>query len=184
MRWHCGVLARCLLACRAPRSVFTAAARFSKGETRFCRSGEQAKEECWRRCVPQKLQTSYLLCLGSPWTADQRQARDMKATSSFLISERFPIPFVSTLSVSPYRLQPFSSPIPSHPLSCSLAFSPPLSSVPINKIWKAPSHWWLIDVCKYFLLQRSDALCLYVTEFKFNISEVVHSCRKKQIFQL
>lgn len=104
MRWQCGILARSLLAFRVLRCVFTAAVRFSKDETRFCRSGEQAKKECCRRCVPQKLQTSYLLCLGSPRTADQRQARDMKATSSFR-------------SASPSPLSPL---FPSHRTSSSL----------------------------------------------------------------
>lgn len=91
VRWQCGILARSLFACCVPRRVFTAAARFSKDCTRFCRSGDQAKEECWLCCVPQKLQTSYLLCLGSPRTADQRQARDMKATSSFRSASPSPL---------------------------------------------------------------------------------------------
>lgn len=102
-------------ACCVPQRVFITALRFSKDETRFCRSGKQAIEECWRCCVPQKLQTSYLLCLGSPRTADQRQARDVKATSSFRSAS--PSPFVSTLSVSPYQLQPFL--LLQFPLICS-----------------------------------------------------------------
>lgn len=68
-------------------------------------------------------------------------------------------------------------------ISSAFLFSATLSSVPINKIWKAPSYRWLIDVYKYLPPQRSDALCLYVTEFKFNISKLGHPCRKSKNFK-
>lgn len=70
IQWHRSVLARSSLACIKPWCVFTAAPVW-KTRSDFAEAGKE-QGGMWS-CVPQELWTSYLHCLSSPWTTDQRQ---------------------------------------------------------------------------------------------------------------
>lgn len=92
-------------------------------------------------CVPQKLWTSYLHSLSSPWTTDQRQGGIW-----WLPPHSLPPPFlfVFPLSVSLTPLLPFPSYSLYHPLRWSLAFFPsPLPFIILTDLqWEC--CWWLM----------------------------------------
>lgn len=97
-------------------------------------------------CVPQELWTSYLHCLSSPWTTDQRQGGIRRPPPHSLPP---PFLFVSPLSVSPNLLLPFPSLtlLLCHPLYCSLAY-----------------HQWLmwIDGCSWAFATTTIRCALFI----------------------
>lgn len=137
-QWHYSALARSFLACSKPWCVFTAAVVW-KTRSDFAEAGKE-QGGMWS-CVPQELWTSYLHCLSSPWTTDQRQGGIWWPPPHSLPP---PFLFVSPLSVSLTPLLPFPSLTLYHPLCCSLAFFPSLLSfIPLTNL-RGGCRWWLM----------------------------------------
>lgn len=114
-------------------------------------------------CVPQELWTSYLHCLSSPWTTDQRQGGIRRPPPHSLPP---PFLFVSPLSVSPNPLLPFPSLtlLLCHPLYCSLAFFPSLFSlIPLTNFWGVYPQWLMwIGGCSWAFATTTIRCALFI----------------------